>query len=165
VIPEDPRLFFHILLIRSAGQVQPDSRLLEDVQEFDGSLHCEVIDGEFPSLQLPDSAVHHPRELPIEHRLVSVFMVEEIRCSIKKGAIKGEIAYKLRGDGSVKKEWDEAQKQEDPKPPSSGGSSLQVAWLREQDSNLQPCGYGILQSFRFGPDYLITLSDLRTASL
>ena len=32
--------------------------------------------------------------------------------------------------------------------------------LREQDSNLQPCGYGILQSFRFGPDYLITLSEL-----
>jgi len=29
--------------------------------------------------------------------------------------------------------------------------------LREQDSNLQPCGYGMLQSFRFGPDYLIIL--------
>jgi hypothetical protein len=32
----------------------------------------------------------------------------------------------------VKKEWEEAKKQEGPKPPSSGGSSLQVAWLREQ---------------------------------
>jgi len=33
--------------------------------------------------------------------------------------------------------------------------------LREQDSNLQPFGYGMLQSFRFGPDYLITLSEFR----
>ena len=29
--------------------------------------------------------------------------------------------------------------------------------LREQDSNLQPCGYGMLQCFRIGPDYLIIL--------
>jgi hypothetical protein len=54
---------------------------------------------------------------------------------VKKGEKKGEIVYKLRGDGSVKKDWEEARKHEDPKPPSSGGSSLQVAWLREQDSN------------------------------
>ena len=29
--------------------------------------------------------------------------------------------------------------------------------LREQDSNLQPCGYGMLPCFRIGPDYLIIL--------
>ncbi len=27
--------------------------------------------------------------------------------------------------------------------------------LREQDSNLQPCGYGIIRIFRLGPDYII----------
>jgi len=30
--------------------------------------------------------------------------------------------------------------------------------LREQDSNLQPCGYGRFQDFHPGPDYLITLA-------
>jgi hypothetical protein len=41
----------------------------------------------------------------------------------------------LRGDGSIKKDWEEAQRQEDPKTPSSGGSGLQVAWLRERHHN------------------------------
>jgi hypothetical protein len=37
----------------------------------------------------------------------------------------------------VRKEWEEAKRHEDPRPPSSGGSSLQVAWLRgtHDDSN------------------------------
>jgi hypothetical protein len=30
--------------------------------------------------------------------------------------------------------------------------------LREQDSNLQPCGYGRFRNFHSGPDYLITLN-------
>jgi len=34
------------------------------------------------------------------------------------------------------------RKLEDPKPPTTGGSGLQGDLLREQDSNLQPCGYG-----------------------
>jgi hypothetical protein len=67
-------------------------------------------------------------EAPIETRrkLLNV-IIEEIRCFVKRKAKKGEIVYKLRGDGSVKKDWEEARKHEDPKPPSSGGSSLQVA--------------------------------------
>ena len=45
------------------------------------------------------------------------------------------------------------------KKPHSITGVGRVERLREQDSNLQPCGYGILQSFRFGPDYLIILSE------
>jgi hypothetical protein len=41
----------------------------------------------------------------------------------------------LAGAGSVEREWNQHQKQKDPKPPSSGGSSLQVAWLRETHEN------------------------------
>jgi hypothetical protein len=37
------------------------------------------------------------------------------------------------------------------------GLSLRVVRLREQDSNLQPCGYGRFRNFHSGPDYLITL--------
>jgi hypothetical protein len=75
-------------------------------------------------------------EAPMETRrkLLNV-IIEEVRCFVKRKEKRGEIVYKIRGDGSVKKNWEEAQKPEDPKPPSSGGSSLQVAWLREQDSN------------------------------
>jgi len=58
-------------------------------------------------------------------------IIEEIRCSVKRGERKGEILYRLRGDCSVTKEWEHARKQENPKPPSSGGSSFQVSWLRE----------------------------------
>jgi hypothetical protein len=36
--------------------------------------------------------------------------------------------------------------------------------LREQDSNLQPCGYGRFRDFRSGPDYLITLECPREES-
>jgi hypothetical protein len=35
----------------------------------------------------------------------------------------------------VIKEWEQVRKHEDPKPPSSGGSSLQVAWLPETHEN------------------------------
>ena len=53
------------------------------------------------------------------------------RSKRQQGERKGDIVNKLRGDGSVGEEWEEARKHEDPKPPSSGGSSLQVVWLRE----------------------------------
>ncbi|MGB5874570.1 MAG: hypothetical protein WBH56_12680, partial [Bacteroidota bacterium] len=69
-----------------------------------------------------------------KRRLLNI-IIEEIRCVVKKRERKGDIVYKLRGDGSIKKEWEEAKKREDPKPPSSGDSSLQVAWLRERFEN------------------------------
>ena len=72
---------------------------------------------------------------PEAKRRILNIIIEEIRCSVLRGKRKGEILYRLRGDGSVTKEWEQARRHEDPKPPSSGGSSLQVAWLREQDSN------------------------------
>ena len=43
------------------------------------------------------------------------------------------------------------------KSPTTLSVMGRVEGLREQDSNLQPCGYGMLLSFRWGPDYLITL--------
>jgi hypothetical protein len=41
--------------------------------------------------------------------------------------------------------------------PGAAGSHTWFLLLREQDSNLQPCGYGRFRDFRSGPDYLITL--------
>jgi hypothetical protein len=72
---------------------------------------------------------------PGAKRRILNIIIEEIGCSVKRGERKGEILCRLRGDGSVTREWEQARKHEDPKPPSSGGSSLQGAWLREQDSN------------------------------
>jgi len=50
-----------------------------------------------------------------------------------------------------------AAKDEDSNAHSSWFESS-CSWLREQDSNLQPCGYGRFQDFHPGPDYLITLA-------
>ena len=72
---------------------------------------------------------------PEAKRRILNILIEEIRCSVKRGERKGEILYRLRGDGSVTKEWEQARKQENPKPPSSGGSSFQVAWLPETHEN------------------------------
>ena len=65
-----------------------------------------------------------------KRRLLNV-MIEEIRCSVKRGEKTGEIVYKLRGDGSIKKEWEEAKKNEEPGNPQFGGLTPRVAWLRE----------------------------------
>jgi len=83
----------------------------------------------------------------VKRRLLNV-VIEEIQCKVRRGENKGEITFKLRGDGSIKKDWSEASKtKEDSSTPSSGGLSPHVAWLREQDSNLQPCGYGPSTAF------------------
>jgi site-specific DNA recombinase len=65
----------------------------------------------------------------IKRRLLNV-MIEEIRCSVKRGEKTGEIVYKLRGDGSIKKDWEEAKKNEEPGNPQFGGLTPRVAWLR-----------------------------------
>jgi len=78
-------------------------------------------------------------------RLLNV-LIEEVRCSVKRGRKNGDITFKLRGDGSVKREWAEAQKQEDPKPPSSGSSSLRSAWLRERLKTRTSSGLASKQS-------------------
>ena len=97
-------------------------------------------------------------DAPIDakRKLLNV-IIEEIRCSVKRGEKTGEITYKLRGDGTVKRAWEEAKKNEESSGPGNPGLTPRVAWLREQDSNLQPCGYGRFRNFRPGPDYLITL--------
>ena len=63
----------------------------------------------------------------------------------------------MRGMCPAAEECKEGLKRRRLKPldPSWFESSCQS--LREQDSNLQPCGYGMLQCFRIGPDYLIIL--------
>lgn len=58
--------------------------------------------------------------------------IEDTRSAVKQGDASGEILYKRRGDGTVKKNWEDAKNTEDPKPQPSGGSSLQGAWLRER---------------------------------
>jgi hypothetical protein len=80
------------------------------------------------------SQIYDEAPLQTKRRLLNV-VVQEIRYSVKRGEDKGDILYKLRGDGSVRKEWEEAQKHEDPEPPSSGGSSLQCALLPETHEN------------------------------
>ena len=93
------------------------------------------------------SDVYAKAPLEIKRRLLNV-VVEEIRCSVKRGENTGEIVYKLRGDGLVKAQWEEVlEKKEGSTSPCSTGLSPHVAWLREQDSNLQPCGYGTSGSF------------------
>ena len=86
-------------------------------------------------------------------------IIQDVRCTVRRGEKTGEIEFRLRGDGSIKKEREEAKKGngESGNLPS-GSSTPHVAWLREQDSNLQPCGYGRFQDFHPGPDYLITLA-------
>ena len=137
-----------------------ESRLDQELQSLDREIQRvegQQFDKKVLRSIFQDFAAIYSGATPESKRRLLNVIVEEIRCMVKKREKKGDIIFKLRGNGSVKREWEEAKKQEDPKPPSSGGSSLQVAWLREQDSNLQPCGYGLFQSFRFGPDYLIIL--------
>jgi hypothetical protein len=81
-----------------------------------------------------------------KRRLLNV-IIEEICCSVKRGKKTGEIIYRLRGDGTIKKAWEEAKQNEESGNPHSGGSTPRVVWLREQDSNLQPCGYGSSTAF------------------
>jgi TolA-binding protein len=47
--------------------------------------------------------------LDAKRRLLNV-VIEEIRCSVKRGEKTGEMFYKLRGDGTVMKKWEEAKK-------------------------------------------------------
>ncbi len=62
-------------------------------------------------------------------------IIEEIRCSVKRGEKTGEILYKLRGDGTVMKKWEEAKKNEESGNPHYGGSTPRVAWLPETHEN------------------------------
>ena len=54
----------------------------------------------------------------------------------QRGEKTGEIEFGLRGDGSIKRKWEEAKKAngESGKPPS-GSSTPHVAWLRERLEN------------------------------
>jgi hypothetical protein len=62
-------------------------------------------------------------------------VIEEIRCSVKRGEKKGENACKLRGDGTVKKTWEVAKQNEEPATSLSGGSTPRVVRLRERLEN------------------------------
>jgi hypothetical protein len=72
--------------------------------------------------------------LDVKRRLLNA-VIEEIRCSVKRGEKTGEIVYKLRGNGTVREKWDGAKLNEESGNPQSGGSTPRVIRLREQDSN------------------------------
>ncbi len=80
----------------------------------------------------------------VKRKMLNV-IIEEISCSGKRGEKIGEITYKLRGDGTVKKNWEDAvvvtKQNEESGNPHSRGLTPRVAWLREshRDSNFYPC--------------------------
>ena len=119
-------------LKNQAGEL--DARIGGQDREID-RLERQQVDKKELRKVFEDFADIYSQASPEAKRQILNILIEETRCSVKRGERKGDIVYKLRGDGSVRKEWEQARKQEDPKPPSSGGSGLQVAWLREQDSN------------------------------
>jgi hypothetical protein len=54
---------------------------------------------------------------------------------VKRGEKRGEVVYKLRGDGTVRKEWEDAKQNEESSNPHSGGLTPRVAWLRDRLKN------------------------------
>ncbi len=109
-------LSFCLSFLRTIENQQIDKRQLRSVFQDFGDIYAGAI---------PE----------VKRRLLNV-VIEEIQCKVGRGENKGEITFKLRGDGSIKKDWSEASKtKEDSSTPSSGGLSPHVAWLREQDSN------------------------------
>jgi hypothetical protein len=50
---------------------------------------------------------------PDTRRKLLNVVIEKIRCSVKRGEKTGEIVYKLRGDGTVMKKWEEAKQNEE----------------------------------------------------
>lgn len=121
----DPDRAIHVLQSRHIDKNQ----LREALQEFASTCH----EGQ------PES----------KRELLNV-VIEEIRCSVKRREKTGEIVYTLRGDGTVMKNWEEAKQNEESGNPHDGGSTPRVVRLREQDSNLQPCGYGSSTAFAAG---------------
>jgi len=51
--------------------------------------------------------IYSKAPIKTKRKLLNV-VVEEIRCSVKRGKRTGEIFYKVRGDGTVRRRWDEA---------------------------------------------------------
>ena len=74
----------------------------------------------------------------VKRRLLNA-IIEEVRCTVKRGEKTREIEFRLRGDGSFKKKWGEANRAngESGNRPS-GSSTPPVACLRErlESSNL-----------------------------
>lgn len=77
-------------------------------------------------------------------RLYNKGVFLEIRSYLKRREKTGEVEFKFRADGSLRLDWEKIKNPELPRglvnfrqPESSSPSG---GWLREQDSNLQPCG-------------------------
>jgi hypothetical protein len=50
--------------------------------------------------------------IDVKRRLLNA-VIEEVRCTVKRGEKTGEIEFRLRGDSPIKKKWEEAKKQVD----------------------------------------------------
>jgi len=66
----------------------------------------------------------------VKRRLLNA-VIEEVRCTVKRGEKTGEIEFRLRWDGSIKKKREEAKQNEESGNPHYGGSTPLVVRLRE----------------------------------
>lgn len=106
-----------------------DTRLRALDQDVNALETQQINKTELHSVFQDFGAVYANAPQDVKRKLLKV-IIEEIRCTVKRGQKTGEITFKLRGDGSVKKNWNEAKEtKEDSSTPSSGGLSPHVAWL------------------------------------
>ena len=122
---------------------EQDQQLDRRIRELDRDIHTlqyqQVDKKQLREVFRDFAALYSDAQPGTKRRLLNV-IIEEIRCSVKRREKTGEIVYKLRGDGTVKKEWEEAKQNEESGNPGRPGLTPRVAWLREQDSNLHRSG-------------------------
>lgn len=100
------------MLIKIAGLKGKSDDLEHRVQTLDREikqLERQQIDRKQLRHVLQDFSEIYPQAHSETKRRLLNIMIEEIRCSVKKGERKGDIVCKHRGDGSVRKEWKEAK--------------------------------------------------------
>jgi ribosomal 50S subunit-associated protein YjgA (DUF615 family) len=88
-----------------------ESRLGQELQSLGREiqrLENQQIDTKVLRTIFRDFAGIYSEATPESRRRLINVIVEEIRCLVRRGQKKGDIIFKLRGDGSVKEEWEEA---------------------------------------------------------
>ncbi len=72
-----------------------------------------------------------------KRKLLNV-IIEEIRCSVKRGEKTGEIEFRLRGNGSIKEKWEDAIKKDDGEPNKTGNRHFDSPCSLAPRAGLEP---------------------------
>lgn len=91
---------------------EQDQQLDRRIRDLDRDVHMlqtqQIDKKQLRNVFQEFAALYSDAPADTKRRLLNV-IIEEIRCSVKRGEKTGEIVYKLRGNGTVRKEWEEAK--------------------------------------------------------